>query len=276
MAPVRARTVPLRPLTVGELIDAAVEVTLGSARFLLPFAALLAVAEQIVMAQVRQAYFGGSLMPGPGQIFGSGWFAICFGTGLESLIIALHGVAAGRAAVAGIVGGQLRVRTAVALGDLPGALLIGLLAGITTFAVGLVPLGWFFAYPLFGLAVPALVIDRRGALPAIGRGLRLLLRSGGRAAGIRLLGYLAWLPLRIAFGYGAIAALSYAGLHTSGPVALWAGGFALAVVNTIAYATLAGIDAVLHLETRIRTEGLDIALTRAAGPINAGHLVVTP
>jgi hypothetical protein len=34
-------------------------------------------------------------------------------------------------------------------------------------------------------------------------------------------------------------------------------------VNTVSYATLACLDAVLHLETRMRTEGLDIVAVRA-------------
>ena len=40
-------------------------------------------------------------------------------------------------------------------------------------------------------------------------------------------------------------------------------GAAWAAVNAVAYATLACLDAVLYLETRMRTEGLDIALGRA-------------
>jgi hypothetical protein len=34
------------------------------------------------------------------------------------------------------------------------------------------------------------------------------------------------------------------------------------VVNTVAYAMLACFDAVLYLDTRVRTEGLDIAVAR--------------
>jgi hypothetical protein len=36
-----------------------------------------------------------------------------------------------------------------------------------------------------------------------------------------------------------------------------------ALVNAVAYPALACLDAVLHLENRMRVEGLDIALSRA-------------
>lgn len=274
MAPVRARTLPLRPLTVGELLDTAVDVARGAARVLVPVALALSVAEQAVMFFLRQAYFDGAVVPDPTKIVGPAWAAVAVGAGLESLILALLGVVAGRAAAAAFVGQALPARSAFRLGDIAGAIVIGLAAGITTGAVTLLPLGWVIAYPLFGLAVPALVIDRRGVFRALGRGVKMLFRTGGRPIGIRLLGYLGWLPLRLAFLFGGLAIADFVGLRGGTIPLLVAGGFA-AIANSFAYATLAGLDAVVHLETRIRTEGLDIALHRMTVPLSPAHLAVT-
>jgi hypothetical protein len=40
-------------------------------------------------------------------------------------------------------------------------------------------------------------------------------------------------------------------------------GLAWLMVNSVAYPVLACLDTVLHVETRMRSEGLDIALQRA-------------
>jgi len=269
MCAVRSPSLPLRPLTVGELLDAAMEVTRGAGRALLPVAFTLAVLEQLVMVWLREEFFGGSVFPGVDEIVGPAWLAVGLGAGLESAIIALLGVPAARAAAGAAVGVPLRARDLLRLRGFGSAAVIALAAYVVTFALTLLPLGWLPAYPLFGLAVPALVIDGAGPARALGRGVKLVLRVGGRAAGIRLLGYFAWLLLRLGFGFGAASALGFVGV--SGP---WAIAACFALVNTMAYANLASLDAVLHLETRIRTEGLDIALSRVPGPLSPQHLAV--
>jgi hypothetical protein len=259
---------------MGELLDAAVEVTRGSARALLPAAALLAILEQVAMVALRREFFDGAIAPDIARVVGPAWLAVSAGAGMESAIIALLGLVAGRAAAASAVGTDLRPAALLRPRKLGGVLIVALVAGATTFALTLLPLGWLVGYPLFGLAVAALVIDRCNPARALGRGVKLLLRSGGRAALIRLLSYFSWLLLRLGFGLGAITALSFLGLPLGGAAGLWLTAACLALVNTIAYATLASLDAVLHLETRIRTEGLDIALSRVPGPLTTGHLAV--
>ena len=65
MAAVRTPSVPLRPLTVGEILDAAAEVTRGAAPALLPVAAVLAAAEQVLMVGLRTHVFHGAGFPRP-------------------------------------------------------------------------------------------------------------------------------------------------------------------------------------------------------------------
>jgi hypothetical protein len=100
-------------------------------------------------------------------------------------------------------------------------------------------------------------------------------RSGGRGAVIRLLGYLSWLMARLAFGLGSVSGLQGLGIVPSGPVNPWVSAAFLFVINTVAYASLASLDAVLHIETRIRTEGLDIALSRSGDEASPQRLAVT-
>jgi hypothetical protein len=144
--------------------------------------------------------------------------------------------------------------------------LLAAIAGLVTFLTALLGPVWIIGYALVGLAVPVLVIDGLGPGAfgrALVRGAGLASRAGLRAGWIRVLGYLTWLILRLALGFGGVAALQLTG--TGGQA--WAAELSVLVfvlVNSIAYPTLACLDAVLHLETRMRTEGLDIWLSRAA------------
>jgi hypothetical protein len=107
------------------------------------------------------------------------------------------------------------------------------------------------------------VIDERGPLSALGRSMALSSRIGLRAGFIRLLGYVAWLAIRIALGLGCIRALS-ALVPSAADWLTLIGGLVFVVVNGVGYSTIAALDAVLHLEVRMRTEGLDIVAFRAS------------
>src|SRR5262249_8191660 len=135
------------------------------------------------------------------------------------------------------------------LGVIAIAVVVGVVTALCALA-GLVP--WVFGYGLLGLAVPALVIDRVNPGRALLRSLGLSARAGLRAMWIRLGGYLGWLTIRFALIAGGLAVLHFP-LH--GRWLGWAGIAVAAAVNGVAYATLACLDAVLHLETRMRAEG---------------------
>ncbi|WP_412541740.1 hypothetical protein R8Z50_04065 [Longispora sp. K20-0274] len=234
---------PDRPLSVGELLDAAVELLRTRAKALLGIGLVLAVLEQAALAPLwadRVAFWSSptSYLP---------WLAV--GLGCESLAIGLLAVYAGRTA-----------RTA--LGGTPGgvalpiftAVLVALVMVTSAFAFG-VP--WVVAYALLGFAVPAVVIDR--ARNSFGRSARLVAAGGMRAGMIRLLGYGAWLGIRLAFAFAAKKLLDEV-FDIDDPLAtaaIWA------LINGIAYPALACLDVVAHVENRIRVEGLDIELGRA-------------
>ncbi|MEU6020501.1 hypothetical protein [Micromonospora sp. NPDC047134] len=261
---------PRRPLTVGELLDSAVLLLRGHAGALLPMAAALALLEQLLLLPLRSAVgvhpplwwapFLGNLGPM--------LFLLAVGAATEAMIIMLLGNPAARAAGAALVGRPIGPRDLLRPGNARwgATLLLCPVVGVTMLVASLLGPTWFAAFALLGAMAPALALDGIKAGRAPGRSANLALRVEGRAAGLRLLGYLVWWILRVGLAWGLFTGLTTLDLI----VAEWAVPVAVllwALVNTVAYAALACLDAVLHLETRIRTEGLDIHLSRA--PVEA-------
>lgn len=274
----RPEPLPLRPLTVGELLDASIGLARSAAPVLLPFAFILALAEQAALTPLRLAYSGGySPILSVEELFdGRAWLVVALGAGIETMIIALLGGIAGRAAVHATARTTPTRRSLLGGNRLLRVTPVALLAGAITATLTMVAPGWLIGYPLLGMVVPVLVIDQLGPVRALVRGLKLTFRITARAAAIRVLGYTAWFVVRFGFGLGVAAAAGFGtnfGLPDLGP---WVVVAAFALVNTAAYPALACLDAVLHLETRMRTEGLDIALARAtsAGKLGATSLAV--
>jgi hypothetical protein len=275
---------PLRPLTVGELMDAAVSLLREYGRVLLPVAAVLAAAEQALLIPLRRA---AEVQP-PAYVpdfpeldhLDLFWMLLALGAATEVMIIALLGGLTARAAGAAVLapGHRLPARRLLRPrgGGFGTVALLAAVSGAAMFAAALAGPLWFLAYALLGLAVPVVVLDRVGPLRALTRSAALACRAGLRAAGVRVLGYIAWLAIRVALGLGGLAALDALSLGEAGWTAPMS-ALAWLLINTVAYPTLACLDAVLHLETRMRTEGLDILLSRAAhhGPLTARHLAIS-
>jgi hypothetical protein len=273
-----ATSLPLRPLTTGELLDAAVVLLRIRAFRLVGLGALLSLGEQVLLFVLRRrADVDASFLPGTGRLAQYGVLIVA-GLAAEAFCIAvLGGVAAGVGprALLGQAAPPLRSRPAAvvvvaayaglicaAAGTLflvlPGPLQLAgaMLAGLATLVI------WPFAYGFVGLAAPAVVIDGYGPLSALGRSARLAGRIGIRAAAIRVLGYSAWLVIRLGIGLGALAAVNLFYSSPSATIDDVLMGAAWLITNCIAYPMLGCLDVALHMETRMRTEGLDIALHR--------------
>ncbi|MFF4806984.1 hypothetical protein ACFY03_02015 [Micromonospora chersina] len=267
---------PRRPLTVGELLDSAVLLLRNQARVLVPLAVLLALGEQALLHPVR--VLAGARPPewwfDPDRL-GWYWLLLALGAGTEAMIIALLGNPAARGAGAALLGRRTRARELLHDARWGATLLAGAVVGSTVLLAGLAGPAWFVAYGLLGAVMPVLVVDRVAAHRAPGRALRLAVRVGGRAAAIRLLGYLGWWLIRLGIGLGVYHGLGLLGLFDVSAWALPVATVAWVAVNAVAYPALACLDAVLHLETRMRTEGLDIRLSRApAGTLEPVLLAV--
>jgi len=250
---VRSEVVPLRPLTLAEILDAAVELLRRHAARLVGLGAALAVGEQALLYPLRGVAAVSPPLYWPHlNRLAAYWLLLALGLGTEVGIIAVLGGIAARRLAPGPrrLGGLTVLAVVVALG------------GALTAAAGFLP--WIIWYVFTGLAAPALVIEHRGPLSALGRSFALVGRGGLRPGAIRLLGYLAWWTIRLALAAGGYAALQLTGQLSGGVALRLAGVLAWVLVNTVAYAVLGCLDAVLHLETRMRVEGLDLALGRAA------------
>ncbi|MFV2101809.1 hypothetical protein [Micromonospora sp. LOL_024] len=267
---------PGRPLTIGETLDSAVLLLRGQAALLIPLAAALAAGEQLLLLPLRDV--AGATPPlwwAPSlSAFAPFWVLLSVGAATEAMIILLLGNPAARAAGNALLGQRTTARELLRAPDGRWGSTVGLcaLVGAVMLFLSLIGPTWLVGFALLGAVAPALVIDRVAPSRAIRRSATLALRVDGRGAALRVLGYLVWWILRVGLGWGLLTALSTLGLVSD----RWAAGAAMlvwAMVNAGAYAALACLDAVVHLETRIRSEGLDIHLSRAATPRTPADLL---
>lgn len=276
---IRPGVLPLRPLTTGELLDGALALVRDQLRRLVALAVLLAVAEQAVLFPLRRlADQDLTFLPAEGRLSEFGRLLVAsFAT--EAAAIAVLGAVAATRGARALLG-------RAAPGRLPGrpgsvavvALFTAAVAALTAvafplvlpelevlgfFAAGLLTLlAWPLPFGLLGMAPAAVVVEQRGPFAAVGRSMRLAFRLGMRAVWIRILGYLSWAVIRLAL-YSALSALVAVFLNPPSSTVDNIVMAAIAVVtNSLAYPALACLDVMLLVETRMRSEGLDIALRR--------------
>jgi hypothetical protein len=256
--------IPLRPLTFGELLDAAVQLLRTNARLLLIVAFALAVCEQAVLFPLRSA----AGVDGTTDLFstddgGIWWLVFCCGLATEGVVLALLGGLTGAAAGPALLGTPVPARDLLRqwARRAPALLVLALAVGLILLPSAVVMLPWFYFFGAIGVAAPALMVDRVGPGGALARSFNLA-PVGLRGVAIRLGSYGGWAAIRVAIGWGTAALLqtvlpSDALLSQVTTVAVWI------LANTVVYAALACLDAVLYLECRMRVEGLDVAVGRS-------------
>ncbi|GIE78845.1 hypothetical protein Aph02nite_47950 [Actinoplanes philippinensis] len=273
--------IPLRAMTAGEILDAAVALLRRHAAPLLGLSLALSALEQFLLGKLRTfAELSPLIYYWRINSEDIDWVpVVAAGLAAEAFIIAILGACAGAAAGPALLGRRLRARDMLRRArPLPALLLAVTLAALTFGAAVAGFLGVIFVYGLAGLATAVLTVDRTAnPFTAMGRAVGRATRSGMRGVFLRLLGYLVWLAIRLALGSGWILAANMITPITGG--SWWVGlavPVAWALANAVAYAALACLDAVLLLEIRIRTEGLDISVNRARslGADPAAALVV--
>ncbi|GAA4904929.1 hypothetical protein LX16_3601 [Stackebrandtia albiflava] len=261
--------IPLRPMTVGEVLDTAAALLRTRWQALLGMSFALALIEQVGMTALRLATAEDVRPRYWGELVGDGgmaWAWITIGLTSEIFIITLLSGPATRTAVAAVRGEDPA--------SLPWSTLSGGRWGQVTAFAGIIALiggvaaaacffPWFAVYMVFGLSVPALVADRLVPGKAFWRSPKLLARSRWRTGYIRLVTYFAWLVIRLGITCGAMALLQYFDFTTLlFDYFLILLGFVYLLVNTAGYAMMACADAVIHIEARVRTEALDVAVAR--------------
>jgi hypothetical protein len=246
-------------MSTGELLDSAWALLATRSRSLLGVGFVLALVEQLALFPLRSlADVTYGVFPHEDRL---SWYAVLLlvGFGTELAAVAVCGAIAAGTAPRALLGSAAPTLRRAPVGRI--AVLVVLLVVLGTVAA-VIPVGGLLVYLLFGLAVPVVVIEDAGPGRALLRSFRLSSQAALRAGWIRLLGWSAWFLIRLATGLGGWYALSL--LIDTGVA--WRDhlvqGLAWLLINTVAYPVLGCLDAMLLLETRMRTEGLDIALRR--------------
>ena len=257
--------VPLRPMTMGDLLDGGFSVLRAEARTVLALAAVFVVPVQLVVAflnrdaledldrLIEETVATGSSTTS----VGSGWASLVgtvgtslgqtlIGAGLAVLVVAWY---AGSRPGLGDLLGSLRGR-AVALGiawffvhliELAGALALGL--------------GTLVAMAFYIVTAPAIAVEGLGPFAGMGRAARLAGRRFWFVLGFGLLSGL------VASTLGQVLGLlpQFLGLLL-GPDLGWIALGVGAILTQLVSTTVVGAStALLYLDLRIRLEGLDLA-----------------
>lgn len=268
--------IPLRPLGVGELLDAAFATIRGQPRLVLGLSALVVAAQLLVALAVGVALGNPSAAVGATDLTSNA-------LPLSSFVPSLAGAAVGAVAASLLTGAMAVIVTEVVLGRTSTARgvaarlrpLLWRLVG-ASLAAGLLPflglaaliVGGVFLWGALALTEPALVLERTTVRGALRRSWRLAVPDWWRVFGIRLLatvlaGVVAAL---LALPFTGVAIVALAPGAASGHTGLWgpalvSAGTAIGSVLTMPFP--AAVSALLYIDRRIRAEALDLALTAA-------------
>ncbi|MDQ1585542.1 MAG: hypothetical protein QOJ90_1345 [Actinomycetota bacterium] len=162
---------------------------------------------------------------------------------------------------------------AVAAAGGPGvAIALLLIAGIPAFLVAMV-----YFYVAFALAPAVVVLERQGVIASLLRSRRLVKTAWWRTFGLILLvNVIAQLlsgVLSTVFSIAALATsfLSGNGLQPYSFLPLVISGVGAVVASTITWPFTAAATVLIYVDRRMRREGLDMELTRAAGLTPVGE-----
>lgn len=290
MAP-KPGCIPLRPLSLSEILGGAVEAIRRNARTVLGLSAVVAVS-QAVIALVVQRYanlhggqaidrsdpahpvvHGGQLGKLLGSTLGLSLLGSIFAAVLTGMILVIVTEdVVGRTASLELVWSKVRSRIwrLIAL-----SLLVGVL---TTLGLALCLAPGIWLWGIWAVAVPALIIENQGVGQALRRSRNLVRGMFWRVWGIRALGYAitSLLGAVISMVVDALATAVTGDkpasfLATSGGSLSWAYlvlsalGTGVAVVFTAPFQ--AGLDSLLYVDLRMRKESLALDLQQAAASV---------
>lgn len=255
--------VPIRPLGVAEILDAAVRLVRGNGRAVLSVSVPLAVVRAGLSAAVQYS----ALASGDAStvaLFGGLLLATGLGTVLTGLLAPLFS--------SDLLGTRLTAGESLRrVGRKAGPLCLLALVVTLVEGAGLIAFGvagvWLWG--AWAVCAPALVLERTGVRRALGRSLHLVQGMFWRVLGVRALGWVLTtvLGIFVALPFEALAdyltgadALDTSG--ASGNAALYV--TLLSIGSLVSAAVLApissAVDVLLYTDVRIRREGMDIVL----------------
>jgi hypothetical protein len=261
----------LRPLRVGEILDAGIKVYLRNARTLMGITAVVVVPFQVLSAVVLLSTVStSSEVPHGFSSIGSAHaadHATSLGASatldLTSAVIGVLTTAGCVKAVSDIyldqptdIGSSLRF----ALRRVGALLWLEIIAGIVltlAFFALLIPGIWLYA--AWSVAAPALLIERRPAFAALGRSVRLVRGRWWAVAGVRLVANLVALVVAGAIEAALVGVTLTAGT-SSVVLTVTVVSLAAAVSAVLTRPFQAAVVTVLYYDLRVRHEGYDVAL----------------
>jgi hypothetical protein len=177
--------------------------------------------------------------------------------GLSVLLVLLFGAVL----LAGLTPGLLALAAGFSAAATAGLFALGLLLAVPTV---------IYLYVTYALSAAALMLERQPVLAALGRSRRLVRGSWWRVFGILLLSTIiaAVIGQIISIPFGAGSLLTYdAGNPTAVPGIAYflLNSLGSTIAGTITYPFSAGVAVLLYVDLRMRREGLDLELARAAG-----------
>jgi hypothetical protein len=261
----------LRPLRVGEILDAGIKVYLRNARTLMGLTAVVVVPFQLLSAvillstvsnssDVPRGFVGASSSNTTDAAASLGATAIL---GITGVVISLLTTAACVKAVSDIYLGQnadLRTSLRFALRRLASLLWLEILLGfgVVLAAIALILPG-IWLYVAWSVATPALLIEGCRGRRALGRSFRLVRGRWWPTAGVLFVA-----AVMVALVGGAIqaglVALSLAGDRGSVVLAVVVVSLAAAVSAVLTRPFQAAVTTVLYYDLRVRHEGYDVTL----------------
>ncbi|WP_166459857.1 hypothetical protein, partial [Amycolatopsis pithecellobii] len=277
--------IPLRPLTVGEILDGSVQTMRRHPALVFGVSAVVAVVAAALNLAVSNWLLSANPIPaqlGPAatQQEQVEWLRQAFGslaTSLGALVVIsllIHTFLAGFITV---VVGQAVLGRPVTLRDSLAELRPRLLPllGLTVLVTLIVAVASVFLvipgiwlWVMLNLAAPALVLERAGIGAAMRRSWRLVVGSWWRVFGVLLLAGIAALiistVIEIPFGVGLFTSNAEDVANQSVGSQLL-GSLGTVIADTIVGPFTAAATALLYIDQRMRKEGMDIQLARSAG-----------
>jgi hypothetical protein len=284
----------LRPLRVGELLDAAITVYRSNAgaliRTVVPFIVPLAVLGALVDVSAAPddrdgtSFFDSQNQP---DLTDREWTIFLTGTGISLLLALIAGVLATAACFKAVsdayLGGTPDWRSSVrfALARIGPLLWLSLLGAVLNF-LGLLALliPGIYLYVAWSVATPALLAEDVRGRKALGRSWRLVRGRWWPTLGAVVVAFLLVLLVQVAIGAILGGALAATGADDNVTLAL-VNAVAGIIGGVVATPFQAAVFTLLYIDLRVRKEGLDVELlTRAiageAGPGQGPTLIPPP
>ena len=303
-APVQRGIVPLRPLGLGEIYDGAFRSVRSNPRVMFGVSAVVVTAAVLVQTVLQWYTFGslGDLMSAPVDEQAEAVIGDFVGAGVGIVVSVILTLIATTALTGLLIVSVSRsvIGQTVSLGDAwalarPHIWRLLLLTLLVTLIILSVPMLWagvmiaaavaeqwpvLIVVALVGglgvvvwlawvgtrtlLATPALVLEQQRVVAGLKRGWRLSIGSFWRLLGIYFLATFIVQTVASLITLPATGIITVAGMDPFGPAAL-----AITAVSSIIGAVLttpfmAAVVALLYIDVRIRREGLDVELARAA------------